>query len=221
MTTLRIRADVLAHTQRFAYDCDGRPSIQGVRVEPAEGGGVVAVATDGHRMFVAHDPAGFIEEPAVLRLDGAVRMLFLDCRRAAPPALVAEYPLIAGGPSRLTVEKCDPEAPNDTDLPAAVWVDVILTGSGFPDWRRMFDVFAPSQEQAGFQARYLSDFKDAACWAGGAANAPMRIISGGDGPALVQPTYAKYAQWCALLMPMRFECPADLPAFVRRIGSPT
>jgi len=51
---------------RFASKEQTRPYLHGVYIEPAAGGGILLTATDGHRLFHAHDPDGSAPTPAII-----------------------------------------------------------------------------------------------------------------------------------------------------------
>jgi hypothetical protein len=66
---LNVSARLVAAIGQFRADCDIRYYINGIYVEPIEGGGALIVATNGHVMGMWRDITGIVERPAILRFD--------------------------------------------------------------------------------------------------------------------------------------------------------
>lgn len=66
---LNISARLVAAICTFKAECDIRYYLNGVYVEPIEGGGALIIATNGHVMGIWRDMTGIVERPAILRMD--------------------------------------------------------------------------------------------------------------------------------------------------------
>lgn len=161
------RLDVRADLLKIAATCMARNDIRyylnGVYIEPREGGGVIIVATDGHRICAVIDASGAISAPTILTLDHKLE-------RAIPS------PRFSDG-----VDQKDPrktywgkEAPRVTIEPLGTKHAMVLwhegeaqamgvtsvIGGKFPDWKAVLvkGDFADLKRQAvpGYQVRYLT-----------------------------------------------------------------
>lgn len=162
---LTITAGCVGFADEFASTDSYRYYICGVYVEPHPAGGVVAVATDGHRMVVIRDDDGSISAPSVLRFD---RKFLADCRRK-PDLKVSTKDGIAVLGDKASLGTCE-----------------AIDGT-FPEWRRVVPTPKKTGCSASFQARYLGSFGPLANWLSSSDQGPLRVSSDDDsGPALVQ-----------------------------------
>ncbi|MDR1196555.1 MAG: hypothetical protein LBL00_08805 [Endomicrobium sp.] len=76
--TLYKNFDIL---KRFCSVDENRPNLQGVFVEPCDGGGLFAVASNGRVMGIFYDPAGYADGKYIIN---AKRMTRIFDLRAAP-----------------------------------------------------------------------------------------------------------------------------------------
>lgn len=195
---LRIDAGVLGFAAEFVSQEETRYYLNGVYVEPAKEG-VVAVATDGHRLISVHDPKGYIARPAILR---AERGVWMKCRTKYAALLTVEalgrketpQPILA----KITPEKGPVES---------VILDEI--DGTFPEWRRIVPTdFPKSGVIPAFQGRYLAAF-DGLARVGGRTGG-VRVVSRGlSEPAVVLPSSGSQWPWLGVLMPIRSD---DLPS---------
>lgn len=213
-TGLRITAGVLGFAAEFVSKEETRYYVNGVYIEPAETG-VLAVATDGHRVVAVHDAAGFIERPAIIRAKARDLAWFrhaydatlsadsigeratntrgpapvpddLRCERSIMRPIVATFTLPDGGAAAVHLDEIDAE---------------------FPDWRHAFPTHFPrGGVLPAFQARYLAAF-DGLARVGGFVGA-VRIIARGEAAgAVVVPAAGSHWPWVGVLMPIRAEAP--------------
>jgi DNA polymerase III sliding clamp (beta) subunit (PCNA family) len=142
MYTVNAKLFEIAH--RFASKEETRYYLGGVCIEPAPyQGGVLLIATDGHRMMVLHDadakapPAPVIMQASALALKAcreksAERIIYND---TSGEVVTDEGQSLAGGFS--FIDGC------------------------FPDWRRVVPQTLP-ESGAAFNAKYVGDFMKAA-----------------------------------------------------------
>ena len=65
---LNLSARIVAAICQFKSERDIRYYLNGVYVEPIEGGGAMVIATNGFSMGIWRDASGVVERPAVLRI---------------------------------------------------------------------------------------------------------------------------------------------------------
>lgn len=201
----------------------------GVYVEPHPHlPGVILVATDGHRMVVAHDPAGSVDVAGVIALPPD---LLKQCKRSGR----GQRRLIEvndGIPTILELKHDNEIESHKATLAAGVRVPVatgvrncIVDGT-FPDWRRVVPNPAGkpcSPVGLSFNANYLGDFAKVcaalADYNTGRANpatigAPISLYAEDDGgPALIR--FGAFASAFGVLMPLRHNVDrAELPPFM-------
>lgn len=162
---ITVSAAALAAASLFASKEETRYYLNGVYITPHHDGGVLCVATDGHRMGVVWDETGAANAPWICSLPSAIHAAIMKRRGRDPfcsPSRVhfragAAYVLSEAFPSLN-----DPLVLSDAHL--AVAYAPPIEGS-FPDWRR---VFAPVKEGetstpiVGFNPAYLASFGRAA-----------------------------------------------------------
>ncbi len=189
---LRISAGVFGHAAEFVSQEETRWYLNGVYIEPAKEG-VVAVATDGHRLVAVFDKEGLIERPAIIRAqkgtlvrfrqkhDAIVKAETLGAKEKAQPITARLYPT-KGAIENLLLDEID---------------------GTFPDWRRVMPVDFPSNGVLpAFQGRYLAAF-DALARVGGHTGGVRVIARGKDEPAVVTPACGSAWPWIGILMPIR------------------
>ncbi len=147
-----VRADIFRAVQiacSSPADEAHRSYLEGVFIEPHPVEGVVLVATDGHRMMVAHDATGSCSEPVTVKLN-AEALRHAKCKRSDGP-----YPrrIIAKDETSVSVMSIAAQP----EIECAWRID-----AAFPDWRRVLPKHATKQVIACFNPRYLADFAKAA-----------------------------------------------------------
>lgn len=145
MATFNVRADLFRACRLACSTEETRFYLQGVFIQPHHVEGVFLVATDGHRMLVAHDAEGTCSEPVTVLLNAEV-LKHAKARRTDGP-----YPrrVIALNEDAVTItsQGASPE------IECAWRID-----HSFPDWRRVLPAVAKTQVLTGFNPRYLADF---------------------------------------------------------------
>lgn len=158
-----VSADLMARAYIAASTEATRYYLNGVYIEPCAAGGVLLVATDGHRMLVLRDPAGYCEGSAIVALTPAT----LKACKAKMPRGYAERYMIAHGEKIAIASVSKPDnaadllalADNPSQEVEAYQVGALIDGS-FPDWRRVVpseDVPAAPHSPC-FAAAYVGDF---------------------------------------------------------------
>ena len=171
--------------------------LRGVQVEPSPSGGLLLVATDGHRLSLAHDAGATVE--GTLPERGVI----------LPTVNAAMAKLKEGTRAQAEVVTYDGRT---FAVDGQTWHAPAIDGT-FPDWRRILpDVTTPGTG-AGFNPRYLADFAKVAA-AFGEKNAPL-VLTGAstDAPHWVQ--LSGIPEWRGVLMPKRHTCETPThPAYV-------
>lgn len=185
--------------------------LNGVYVQPHPNKGALMIATDGHRMMVAHDEDGTCIKPAIVKLPKeALSYKFKD----APNDL--KLSVSTDGIASLGTFRS--EAP------------VLIDGT-FPDWAAVIrPVLANAKKRfygkellgaASFSGKYLASFGSIADFLKGVKEGtPIRIISHNEAdPALV--LFPNDSRVFGILMPMRASVPGNaLPAFMQDVLEP-
>ena len=128
-----LAANVFASTEETRY------YLNGVLIEPCDQGGVLLVATDGHRMCVIHDEHGTCDEPAIVS-------------RLLPKAKLRK-----SQDATLMIDKDSAKMISSDGQDLAGFIGNHLVDGTFPDWRR---VWPQETESADFSvnAAYVGDF---------------------------------------------------------------
>lgn len=185
--------------------------LNGIHVEPSPAGGVLMVATDGHRLHAWHDVYGSIDKPAIVKIPTAVLKAKAD--RACTEARIVIDDLRVSLEGRTGASQ--PWEPQFAMVALAA-SDLIIEGT-FPDWRRVVPALPDStlpKSVPAFDPVYLIDF---AAVAKAAVNADgqirnkhskpvtgtIRIVASDENsPALVR--VADAPQFLGVLMPKRW-----------------
>lgn len=199
MTT--VNAHLFAIVASFASTEQTRPHIGGVLIEPHRTEGVILVATDGHRMLVAHDVDGFVDEPLNIQLS---KQLLKACSGTKADRN-------KNGVNKLVIEGqlasvVDPYGNTQGSQRDAV------TDYQFPDWRRVSGVNTVGEcAYTGFyNTKYITTF-----------SAVPKLLSGRDTAMTIRavdvltPAVVRWdgiANVFGILMPMRGDEAALLPS---------
>lgn len=206
--------DVDADLFRLVYGAASteatRYYLNGVHVEPLAAGGVIMVATDGHRIYAAFDPSGYTPRPFIVQVSPAFLKQCKPGARSEGTRLKVPAPDGGWHPDRLpsgnVSAECHEVAGADGFLKTVS--PKCLVDGVYPDWRRVVPrpIKAVSTAIPCFNARYLSDLSTVA-----AALAVRRQSSTGawaiawndaEAPALVTFPNSEH-EFFAVLMPMR------------------
>lgn len=193
MTNITCDANLFRLVYTIVSDELTRPYLCAVQIEPHKEGGVVLVATDGHRMLIAHDPGGRADAPALIQVTPAVLRASALSRKDTMKGSVRTLE-VKGGNATVKDER-------GNVLSAC---DGVINPGVFPDWRRVTPQIPASGATLGYYApAYVVDF----CKVGAAIGAAAISFysSEADGPALVRffgPDYTQCSQVFGVLMPM-------------------
>lgn len=185
-----------SYFRAVAFACSAeetRYNIGGVHIEPHPVEGVILVATDGHRMMVAHDIEGSCDAPLTARITGEA---FKRGKAKRFDPLPRRFSAVDDGIVMV-----------DEDRFEQPW----LVEGAYPAWRRVVPMKFKNSTPS-FNADYLADF----------AKVPAELLSGtrcitirssGDsGAALIR--FAASDDLFGVLMPMRGETDGALPYFM-------
>ncbi|WP_181408188.1 beta clamp domain-containing protein [Pararhizobium mangrovi] len=191
-----------------------RYNLNGVHIEPAANGGCIMVATDGHRMLVAHDPEGECVEPVIVKLP---RFSFAQCKH--PKMMGARRELMVDADARsatiteITKVK-DQEDNRETILTA---YDVLIDGV-YPDWRGVVPSGSYSGTPGsftGFNPAYLKEWSFIGTELAKTRGAVPGIAiqqTAEHAPTLIRWTGVE--EIFGIQMPMRIDVRAALPPFM-------
>lgn len=193
MTNITVDANLFRLIYTVALDESTRPYLNAVQIEPHKKGGVVLVATDGHRMLVAHDPGGHADAPALIQVTPAVLRASALSRKAT----------MKGGVRTLEVKGGNATVKDERGDVLSACGDVINPGF-FPDWRRVSPQIPASGATLGYYApAYVEEFCKVGVALGAAAISFYSHEAGG--PALVRffgPDNTQCSRVFGVLMPM-------------------
>lgn len=221
---IRVNAGLFRACLPFVSAREDRVHISGVLVEPHPKGGVILVATDGHRMLVVHDEAGQADHPAMIAWGGRNSAL------KAPAAFrrwinvqgytghKAPGKLVDGDASITVTEAAEKAAEGDPERLVKEPAGASLIGGMSVMWRKVIPTSVPRVVPAAFSGPYLTDFAK--------AGAELGALSWRGTPAMAMTVLAPDASSAAVilwpdlegafgvLMPMHIPLPAGLPAFM-------
>ncbi len=205
-----VSARAIAALLPFKSKDECRYYLNGIHVEPAlpQFGGVILVATDGHKMAIVHDILGEADAAHILDIPRSLaRMLG---RKASQTALSARAHFL-----RAAVHLVDTEFPDTADAsepsPHHLYTGYAPGIDGtFPDWRRAVIPGAEVKHTGCaivINAAYFADFLRAAQCLSEDRRAPpiLRIYAPtADGPALITSAHAEDGlSFAGYLMPHR------------------
>lgn len=193
MISTFFRADKLALATLFQSTEAERYYLNGVHIQASGNDGAVAVATDGHRMVVFHDVAGFTSAPCIVPLPKVAISLIRKrkTRQFCWFGIVGEHTGTGRHECRVfdTTDQASElsevqERMLDPKDRGIIWNGAIdLIDGTYPNW---FEVIPKSVPKAGsaaaYQGKYLADF---AAVAKDADSNAVEIYSNGREPSLV------------------------------------
>lgn len=186
-----VRSDLFRAVAVACSDEETRTYLHGVYIQPHPVEGVLMVATDGHRLLVAHDAGGSCSEPVIVKLSGPV----LKAAKAKKTDHIDGRRLVADDENGVRVV-----IPHES---AEVYPVAWKIEGTFPDWRRVIPdakrLTAPCPAVLEYNAEYLGDFAKAAAEIGNSRRIGIRTYDA-NGPALV--TFEDDRLF-GILMPMR------------------
>lgn len=217
MATITVDAELFRLAHMFVSKEETRYYLNGVFIESGPDGGAIAVATDGHRMFVTFDEKGSATAPAIVKLP---RFAVAQCK--APAMFSARRVVIIDTEANsATIRQITPgrKKPDPETVEDILTAHKVVIDGTYPDWRRV----VPAEEMvktntsfSNFNPTYLKDWGTV-----GAELAKMRGMASaisiqsanGDDPCLIR--WAGFPNVVGVQMPMRGDVPAGIPAFIR------
>lgn len=207
-----------ANLYRIAMTCasleEPRFRIGGVQIEPHPKGGVLMVATDGHRMLVIHDESGQADETATIKLDKDA-LKACKSKRGDRRILIIDSGMQEAAIKLVTGTDEEPEY-----SPIAMAYNVRVDGT-YPDYRRVIPAAFDGKEMPAFNGGYLGYFGEigadfAEHVSGMRRTTPgMRILpSDVDSAALIAWPGFDFA--FGILMPMRAQHVKGVPLWFRQ-----
>lgn len=198
---IKIQAKYALAIQHFVSNEKSRTNINGFYVEPCVHGGVMIVATDGHKLAVFHDEAGHCDKAEIVELNTDT----VKACKTPKKETINRY-LIVSNQGLATIY-------TGNDAPVAMQHGV-FNNETFPDWRRV----VPSETEPknakqfiAFNFQYFDAFvkmaKDI-----GATNAYMCISSqNANTTALI--TSDNIPEFIGILSPVTCSDAGKLPAW--------
>lgn len=152
---IRINANLFRMVYTAVSKEETRYYLNGVKVEAHPEKGALLIATDGHRMVVAHDETGICEGEAIVRIPAFVRA---QCR---VPKMFKAYRVLEIDSEKRSASLRE-VTPEEKGIPEKIEdivtaYGVIIDGT-FPDWRRVVPAGGPSTgEYAAFNPRLMKE----------------------------------------------------------------
>lgn len=199
MTSFNVDASLFRIAAMFQSTEETRYYLNGVYIEPHDKEGVLLVATDGHRLFVAHDVTGKIEGGSAIVQLGKDQIKACKEGRGetAPRRIVA-------------TDAKQPLTINANDAPVAVQAKWIIDGT-FPDWRRIMKGLRPEGRLDAVDGDLLRSFAEASKAFTGVAKIEFSHSSV-NGPAIVR--FANVSNAFGVLMPLAWKGERGWPSFL-------
>lgn len=205
--TATVNADLFRIVAGFISSEEKRYYLKGVFIHKHPVSGVYMVATDGHRMMVAHDEDGTTTlDPVIVALDKpTLNATKCAARGEHNPRVLeihghGEVRVLAGAP--------------DERAPVAIQHKAIVDGT-FPDYRRVIPAPAEAAGTPWFNPVYVQDFAKAAQELGklrGVKDAAFRVTGSNNSPCLVQ--FLNSSHIFGVLMPIRGPEDVTLPGWL-------
>lgn len=204
---IKFSSKYLPSLMKFMAKTDIRYYLNGIHIEPAEGGGAILVATDGHRMLIIKDKDAMCESEVTFNIEqSAARFCKLD--RAGKVTIDLET-------QRLTVL-------NEHDLELFLQPGKCIIMGKFPDWRRVIPDFTKltNQFQDFVKPSYLADAVMAHPMSGKyALGYGVRIWQERKDTALIV-QYSEYPEYLGIIMPLRDRKEQNADTWIQIFGNP-
>ncbi len=176
--------------------------LNGVYVQPHVDGGVLLVATDAHRMMVAHDASGTCKVAKIVAL----------------PKEAMTTPIVRNN------EFVEVDADGVATIGVFRSTKTTFIDGTFPDWSRVLTPILngakkPSYALAAFNGNYVASFGKIAELLGTDKSSSIQVVSFSDhNPALI--LFPRSPEAFGILMPMRATLNNAMPAFMRPVMEP-
>ncbi|MBX5131630.1 hypothetical protein HJB80_02845 [Rhizobium lentis] len=186
--------------------------LNGVFIEPHPEKGALLVATDGHRMLVAHDENGQCEEKIIVKLP---KYALQECKHKPVHGSARILEIDHEGTGNAKISQI-----NSGEFSDILTVYDVLIDGTFPNWRRavpdMSDE-APGTVGVGFNAKYLKEFgalgQEITKTIDGASPAFIIQKQSGGSPTIIRWSGVRHI--FGVFMPMRFDSKdLGIPTFI-------
>lgn len=211
MSKFQFRADHFLAVSKLTSKEETRYYLTGVHIEPDPAGGIFLVATDGHRLCVAHDPNGYAERNAILTCDFKSPALKSKRNENFP-----RHVYLDGGSADVRLVETVALATNADAHPL---VDRLLfdeIDGTFPDWRRVvpMDVEPSHMAPLSFNVNLLRDIADSAKVLATDRCLAMELFQKSPGDPMVL-RFGQLPDVVYVLMPMRGAGLTSTPDWLR------
>jgi hypothetical protein len=217
MSIIKVDAGLFRIVHMCVSTEETRYYLNGVHIEPYEGGGALLVSTNGHRALIALDPEAECPHNAIVQLPKHAlsickrpkeverRELVIDCQNAVAT-------INNSSPPR------EPEGERHIEMVAASTANII--DGTFPDWRRIVPAAMSDTtlaNAAAFNGNYVKAFgvisKELGAHFGSDGRAMQIALSDGGSPVVVR--WGGIESVFGILMPMRADIRGHLPEFMK------
>jgi hypothetical protein len=224
-----VSARLAAMVLPFVSTEETRYYLTGIQIEPHPKGGVILVATDGHRLGAVHDPEGDSNGHWICPVpDVLARACRKQTARKGGIGGRAEQLHFRGRAGYVTdalLGDANPAVPGEYQMAQAFCPPIDGT---YPDWRRAVPKWPPRGKpqlvsfNAAITAGFIASASAAGCWKG---SAPISAFpgSGPSDPMLIRIDLPAAIDFIGIFMPMRCGLPdpdreTGLPAWLREAG---
>ena len=198
MPAFDVDASLFRVAAMFQSSEETRYYLNGVHIEPHHDEGVFLVATDGHRLLVAHDFSGKIEGGT------AIVQLGKDQIKACKEG--------RGETASRRIVVTDDKQPltiTANGAPVAIQPKWIVDGV-FPDWKRVMQGISGTGRMEAFDAKLVKSFSDAAEALGVGTGVDVSFATP-EGPVLVRFAVPHVV---GVVMPIRWNREKGWPSFL-------
>ena len=233
----RVNPRYFAAITLFMAHSDVRYYLNGISIEPHPDGGVLLVATDGHRLGVLHDPDGWCESQFIV---GSIsKQLLAACKAKAKKADLQSAPaalwigetgsMVCALPFAERGETAVHEEPIDSFGPLVLFTCKTSVIDGrFPDWRRVANQKRTAVQELfpAINSSYIYDVSLAQNIITGTSKYGYRGVNmehtGRNGSVIIRVDDAElYDRFFVIVMAMRAEFPDTLfPKFMPQDPAP-
>ena len=194
--TFNVNADLFRAAALIVSKEETRYYLNGVCIEPCVLGGVTLTATDGHRLFTAHDIEGEASRTYIVKLNAtALKACNVGRKETAPRRVVLS------GDDSYPVAITD----NDKTTTFNLALNWEIKDATFPDWRRVIPRHGADDKSVidWYNPKYLATFAAVADILSDSDGTSIRICSKMVGaPALISFGNTNYSA-VGVLMPRR------------------
>lgn len=210
--TIRVNADLFRIVYTTVSSEETRYYLNGVHIEPHQNGALM-VATDGHRMIVAHDTAGECTESAIVKLP---RFALAQCR--TPKMFEKKRVVEVENGSATIIEMVPAEKKGEFLRESLLTAHKAIIDGTFPDWMRLVpSEISGSGTSGAVNPKYIKAWGDVGVELSrlyGGVGSIALYSSDPNSPMLVRFEGAKNV--FGIQMPMRTKLSPRLPDFMAK-----